>query len=165
MICVGVVTGARGLAGVVRIKSFTAEPRSIGAYGPLEDEDGRRFRLRVVGEAKGQVFARIDGILDRAAAETLKGVRLFVARTALPEAGEDEFYQADLVGLAVSAPDGTMIGTVLAVGDFGAGAVLEVGRASGPPVLVPFTRAVVPEVDLAAGRIVLDMPPGLLDEG
>src|SRR5579862_6437515 len=164
-VCVGVVTGPHGVRGAVRLKSFTAEPDAVARYGPLEDESGeRRFELRLIGSAKGVVIAKVAGIEDRDRAEALRGLRLYLARAALPPPGEDEYYHADLIGLAAALADGTPIGRVRAVHDFGAGDTLEIERAEGPPVLVPFTRAIVPIVDLAAGRLVLDPPPGLIDE-
>jgi len=159
-VCVGVITGARGLRGEVRVKSFTARPEDVGAYGPLADEAGTRtLRLAVTAPARDHVIARVEGVADRAAAEALKGTRLYVARAALPTPGEDEFYVADLVGLRVEvegAP-GTW-GTVKAVHDFGAGAVVEIERPDGAEVMLPFTRAAVPEVDLAGGRVVVAPP-------
>lgn len=164
-VCVGVVTGAHGVRGAVRLKSFTAEPEDVAGYGPLEDERGeRRFALRIVGSGKGVLLATIAGIDDRDRAEALRGLRLYLPRSALPPAGEEEYYHADLIGLEAVLPDGAALGTVRAVHDFGAGDTLEIERASGPPVMVPFTRAVVPVVDLDAGRLVVDPPPGLLDE-
>ena len=164
-ICVGVITGAHGVRGAVRVKSFTAVPADIATYGPLADESGgRRFRLRVVGEAKGVVVAKIAGIEDRDAAEALKGLRLYVERSALPEAGEEEYYHADLLGLEAALRDGTPLGRVRAVHDFGAGDSLEIALPSGATVLVPFTRTAVPVVDLAGGRVVIDPPEGLLDK-
>ena len=163
-ICVGVVTGAHGVRGAVRVKSFTAEPRDVARYGPLEDESGeRRFRLRLAGSAKGVVVAKVSGIDDRDKAEALRGLRLYLPRAALPPPGEDEYYHADLIGLEATLGDGTPLGRVRAVYDFGAGDTLEIVRPEGPPVMAPFTRAVVPVVDLAAGTLVLDPPPGLLD--
>lgn len=167
-VCVGVVTGVRGLAGEVRVKSFTADPLDLGAYGPVSDETGGRvFKLRVTGTAKDQVLVRIDGIADRDAAEALKGVQFYVAREALPEADEDEYYHADLIGLTVeragAAQNEEPLGRVKAVHDFGAGDVIEVEAPDGTTVLVPFTRRVVPEVDLAAGRLVVDPPDGVFD--
>jgi 16S rRNA processing protein RimM len=163
-LCVGIVTGAHGVRGAVRLKSFTAEPESIAAYGPLEDEKGeRRFALRLVGSAKGVLIAVIPGIDDRDRAEALRGLRLYLRRSALPPPDEDEYYHADLIGLAVTLADGTALGTVRAVHDLGAGDTLEVERLAGPPVMVPFTRAVVPVVDLDAGRLFIDPPPGLLE--
>jgi 16S rRNA processing protein RimM len=169
-VCVGVITGAHGVRGAVRLKSFTAEPEDVARYGPLEDERGeRRFALRLIGNAKGGsakgvLIAAIAGIEDRNRAEVLRGLRLYLPRSALPPTGVDEYYHADLIGLEVVLPDGARLGTVRAVHDFGAGDTLEIARASGPPVMVPFTRAVVPVVDLDAGRLVVDPPPGLLEE-
>lgn len=163
-VCVGVVTGAQGVRGAVRVKSFTAEPDAIARYGPLEDEKGeRRFALRVVGSAKGVLIAVVAGIEDRDRAEALRGLRLYLPRAALPPTEEEEYYHADLIGLAAILADGAPVGTVRAVHDFGAGDTLEIERPTGPPVMVPFTRAVVPIVDLDAGRLVLDPPPGLLE--
>jgi 16S rRNA processing protein RimM len=162
-VCVGVVTGAHGVRGAVRVKSFTADPAAVARYGPLEDESGeRQFALRLIGSAKGVLVAKLAGIADRDQAEALRGLRLYLPRAALPPAGEDEYYHADLIGLAAALVDGTPLGQVRAVHDFGAGDTLEIVRPQGPPVVVPFTRAVVPLVDLAAGRLVVDPPPGLL---
>jgi 16S rRNA processing protein RimM len=165
MVCLGRIKDAWGLQGGVRVTSYTEDPLDIAAYGPLSDEAGSRaFTLRPVRLAKGAVLARIDGIGDRNAAEALKGVRLFVPRSVLPATEtEDEFYHEDLIGLAVELADGSVLGRVISVQTFGAGEMLEVQRAKGGSVLVPFTRAVVPVVDLAGGRVVLDPPPGLLD--
>jgi 16S rRNA processing protein RimM len=162
-VCVGVVTGAHGVRGAVRVKSFTADPADVGRYGPLEDEAGeRQFRLRLVGNARGVLIARIAGIADRDHAEELRGLRLYLPRAALPPPGEDEYYHADLIGLDAVLIDGTPVGRVRAIYDFGAGDTLDIAREAGPPVMVPFTRAVVPAVDLAAGRLVINPPPGLL---
>jgi 16S rRNA processing protein RimM len=159
-LCVGVITGAQGVRGAVRVKSFTAEPEGIAAYGPVTDEAGaRRFALSVVGRAKGVVVATIDGIADRDAAAALKGVRLYVDRAALPAAAEEEFYHADLLGLLAVRADGTALGRVRAVHDYGAGDSLEImPQAGGAPLLVPFTRRCVPVVDLAARRLVVEPP-------
>jgi len=163
-LCVGVITGAQGVRGAVRIKSFTAVPEDVAAYGPVADEAGQReFALRPVGRAKGVVIATIAGVADRDAAERLKGMRLYVARDKLPAPGEEEYYHADLIGLAAVLRDGTPLGRVRAVHEYGAGDSLEVASESGVTVMVPFTRAAVPEVDLAAGRLVIEPLDGLLD--
>jgi 16S rRNA processing protein RimM len=163
-ICVGIVTGAHGIQGAVRVKSFTSEPKDVARYGPLEDETGERhFSLRLVGSAKGVVIARLAGIADRDRAEGLRGLRLYLPRAALPPAADEEYYHADLIGLAAALADGTALGHVQAIHDFGAGDTLEIARPEGPPAMVPFTRRVVPIVDLAAGRLVVDPPPGLID--
>jgi 16S rRNA processing protein RimM len=164
-VCVGVVTGPQGVQGAVRIKSFTEVPEGIAGYGPLEDETGRRqFDLHLCGVAKGVVIARLPGVRDRDQAEALRGLRLYLPRSALPQPEAEEFYHADLIGLEAVLGDGTRVGHVRAIYDFGAGDTLELERDGGPPVLVPFTRAVVPIVAPAEGRLVLDPPPGLLDD-
>jgi 16S rRNA processing protein RimM len=165
-VCMGVVGAPHGVRGAVRIKSFTDAREAIASYGALEDESAQRqFTLRVVGTAKGDgmVIATLSGVADRDRAEALRGLRLYAPRTALPATPEGEFYHADLVGLAAALGDGTPLGQVIAVHDFGAGDMLEIEREVGSPVLVPFTRAVVPVVDLAGGRVVVDPPVGLFD--
>ncbi|MEQ9349571.1 MAG: ribosome maturation factor RimM, partial [Alphaproteobacteria bacterium] len=164
-ICVGVIAGPHGIGGTVKVRSFTEEPAAITRYGPLSDRGGRRrFVLRVVGEARGQVLARLDGVADRTQAETLRGVQLYAERAALPApAEEEEYYHVDLIGLRAERPDGKPLGRIKAVHDFGAGPILEVAPPQGASVMVPFTRAVVPQVDLPAGRLVVDPPPGLLE--
>ncbi|SOD91606.1 ribosome maturation factor RimM [Caenispirillum bisanense] len=171
-VLVGVVVGAHGIRGDVKVKSFTGEPEGVAAYGPVQTESGQRtFSLRVKGMAKGTVICAVKGVADRNAAEALKGTRLYLPRTALPpqQLEDDEYYHADLVGLTVEMADGSgTVGTVAAVYDFGAGDILEVTPVDGglthKPVLVPFTRAVVPVVDIAARRLVIDPPAGLIDE-
>jgi 16S rRNA processing protein RimM len=165
-VCMGVVGAPHGVRGAVRIKSFTDEPEAIGRYGTLEDESGaKRFALRVIGNVKGDgmVIATLSGVGDRDQAGAHRGLRLYAPRAALPPTEEDEFYHADLVGLTAMLDGGEQLGKVVAVHDFGAGDMLEIARAKGQPVLVPFTRAAVPVVDLAAGRVVVDPPAGLLD--
>jgi 16S rRNA processing protein RimM len=164
-VCVGVITGPHGVTGAVRIKSFTARPEDVAAYGPLADESGtRRLALTLVGAAKGVLIGRVSGIDNRNQAEALRGLRLYLPRTALPAPEPDEYYHADLIGLEAVLTDGTRLGRVRAVHDFGAGDTLEVARDAAPPAMVPFTRAVVPEIDLDAGLLVIDPPPGLLDD-
>jgi 16S rRNA processing protein RimM len=158
-ILVGAVAGAHGVRGEVRIKSFTANPRSIGRYGPVEDETGgRQFKLTVRGEAKGLVIARLDGVADRNQAEALRGLRLYVPRDKLPRPKRGEWYVADLVGLAAEDKGGTPLGRVKSVQNFGAGDVIELERADGASEFLPFTKAVVPEVDIEGGRVVIDPP-------
>jgi 16S rRNA processing protein RimM len=162
----GIVGAPHGVRGAVRIKSFTDDPEAIANYGALEDESGeRRLTLRVVGGAKGEgmVIATLSGVTDRDRAEALRGLRLYAPRAALPATAEDEFYHADLVGLAAQLEDGSAFGKIIAVHDFGAGDVIEIARDEGQPVLVPFTRVAVPVVDIAGGRVVIDPPDGLLD--
>jgi len=165
-VCLGVVGAPHGVRGAVRIKAFTDEPDAVARYGALEDESGeRKFTLRLIGSAKGDgmVVATLSGVADRDRAEALRGLRLYLPRAALPATAEDEFYHADLVGLAAELEDGARLGKIIAVHDFGAGDVIEIAREAGAPVLVPFTRAAVPIVDLAGGRVVIDPPDGLFD--
>ncbi|HXA71508.1 MAG TPA: ribosome maturation factor RimM [Stellaceae bacterium] len=160
----GLVLGVHGIKGAVRILSYAAEPEDIASYGPLEDESGgRKFSLTVVGKARGAVLAEVEGIGDRDAATALKGTKLYVRRSALPTPAEGEFYWDDLVGLRAELKDGTALGEVTAVHDYGGGPSLEVKREAGASVMVPFTNRVVPVVDLEAGRLVIDPPEGLLD--
>ena len=163
-LCLGVIAGAHGLQGAVRVKTFTALPDAIAGYGPLEDAAGsRRFTLKLVRIEKGMALARIEGIEDRTAAEALKGVELFLDRAALPPAeDEEEFYHADLVGLAAVDVNGVRLGTVRALHDFGAGDLIEVlPDEGGRPRVFPFTREAVPAIDLAARTVTIDPPEGL----
>lgn len=163
-VCLGIITGAHGVRGAVRVKSFTADPKDVARYGPLEDEKGERcWSLNLMRGAKGVVVCRVGGVADRTGAEALRGLRLYLPRAALPPPGQDEYYHADLIGLEAALLDGTLLGHVRAVHDFGAGDTLEIARSEGPPAMIPFTRAIVPVVDLAAGRLLVDPPPGLID--
>jgi 16S rRNA processing protein RimM len=162
-VCLGVVTAPHGVKGMVRVKSFTAEPEALARYGPIENEAGERVGLTVTGAAKGVLLARIAGIGDRDSAERLKGTRLYLPRDLLPPPEEEEYYHADLLGLAVALGDGTALGRVAAIHDFGAGATLEIAPPSGASILMPFTRATVPVVDIEGGRIVVAPPDGLMD--
>jgi 16S rRNA processing protein RimM len=164
-LCLGIVTGPHGVRGAVRIKSFTEDPAAIGDYGPVSDAAGtRQFALKVRGLSKGVVLAELDGIADRDAAVALRGLHLYVDRERLPPAEADEFYHADLLGLEVVLADGKPLGRVAGLYDFGAGQSLEITGVAGEAILVPFTKAVVPVVDLAAGRLVIEPPDGLFDK-
>jgi 16S rRNA processing protein RimM len=161
-VLLGVVAAPHGVRGLVRIKSFTEDPMAVAAYGPLSDESGRKeYRVEALSAARGAVLARIDGVADRTAAEALRGLRLYVARNALPEAGEREWYEADLIGLKAIGTDGRDWGKVVAFHDFGAGSVIEVSGG----VMLPFTDEVVPEIDLEGGKLAVDPPAGLLAGG
>lgn len=166
-VCVGAIAGAFGVRGEVRIKPFTAEPEAIAGYGPLETEDGaRRFTLRLTRPIKGGLAGRLSAVATREQAEALRGQRLYVARDALPEDAldEDEYYHADLVGLAVVDLSGKPLGTVRAVLDFGAGDLLEVvGPGLKQAALLPFTQEAAPHVDLARGEVTADPPEGVFE--
>lgn len=166
-IFLGMITGAHGMHGAVRVRSFTAEPEDVASYGPLSDEAGTRsFALSVSRRTRGGIIARLAGIEDRDAAEALKGTGLYADRDALPELDEDEFYHADLVGLAVVLTDGRPLGRVRGLDNFGAGEVIEVETKEGKSLSLPFTRAAVPQIDLKAGRLTVDPPPGIVgDDG
>ncbi|MCP1168723.1 ribosome maturation factor RimM [Limimaricola litoreus] len=163
MICVGRLAGAFGVRGEVRLKSFCAEPETIVDYAPLVTAEGCEFRQIVLtGQGSGAYTARIDGITTKEEADALKGTDLFAPRDRLPALPDDEYYHADLIGLAVHDTGGALLGTVRAVLNHGAGDLLEIAPPGGSEtVLLPFTLAAVPTVDLAAGRIVADPPEGL----
>ena len=156
-VCVGAIAGAFGVRGDIRLKSFCAEPTDIANNGPLTTEDGKRsFTVKLTQPIAGGLGARLSGIATREEAEALKGVTLWAPREALPSLPDDEFYHADLIGLEVVDTGGQILGRVSAIFDHGAGDILEViGKEQ---LLLPFTRAVVPTVDLKAGRIVADPP-------
>jgi 16S rRNA processing protein RimM len=164
-VLVGDIGRPQGLQGEVRIRSFTAEPASIAEYGPLEDETGTRLfeieSLRVTAKA---LTARLKGVESREQAEALTGTRLYVPRSRLPEREQDEWYHSDLIGLAALDPDGAAIGTVIAVHNFGAGDLLEIGPpGGGATVLMSFTRETVPEVDVEGGWLRIAPPEGLFE--
>jgi 16S rRNA processing protein RimM len=153
----GVVIGAQGIRGEVKVKTFTAEPEALGDYGPLQDAGATKtYPLKVLRLSKGDVvIARIKGVEDRNAAEALKGTELYVQRSALPQAGDGEFYFADLVGLTAMM-SGRVLGRVTAVHNYGAGDMLEVKTDSGRSAMVPFTDDAVPDVNLAAGTVTVE---------
>jgi 16S rRNA processing protein RimM len=146
--------------GTVRIKSFTEEPANVAAYGPVSDEAGARsFAIEPIGVSGGAILARIEGIDGRDAAEALAGTRLYVPRSALPAPEDEEYYHADLLGLVALSTDGEALGTVESIHAIGETDVLEIDRgAELPSLLIPFTRADVPEVDLKARRVVVAVP-------
>ncbi|MGH6769238.1 MAG: ribosome maturation factor RimM [Xanthobacteraceae bacterium] len=147
-----------GVRGEVKLFSFTAEPLAVKDYGALESEDGAmRFEIETVRPAKGHLVARLKGVTDRNAAAGLTNTRLYVSRERLPAPEADEFYHADLIGLAAVDAAGAPLGTVIAVHNFGAGDLIEVTPTQGgPTVMVPFTEAAVSEIDIAGGRIAVD---------
>lgn len=164
-VLLGVVAAPHGVRGLVRIRSFTEDPMTIAAYGPLSDETGKKeYRVEALSTVKGAVLARIEGVNDRTAAEAVRGLRLYVERSALPATGEREWYEADLIGLSAVGRDGRDWGTVIAFHDFGAGRTMEIsgGAASRSSVMLPFTDAAVPEIDVAGGKVLVDPPVGLL---
>ncbi|MSO91866.1 MAG: 16S rRNA processing protein RimM [Rhodospirillales bacterium] len=166
-VCLGVVTGAKGLKGDVRVHAFTADPAAVVVYGPLSDDKGRSLGVPRLAERRGQdIVLRFDGVTDRDQAMALKGRKLFVPRSALPATGEEEFYHKDLIGLAAETQAGERLGIVKAVHNFGAGDLVEIEPSvdvlrkggAGRSILLPFTQQAVPVVDIAGGRIVVDPP-------
>jgi 16S rRNA processing protein RimM len=162
-----VIGAAHGIRGELRVKTFTGDPLALGDYGPLHARDGRSFEIMDIRPAGSVVVVRFKGVNDRNAAEALAGTELFVDRAALPEEDEDEFYHADLVGLAVKDDKGAVIGKVAAVQNFGGGDILDLTLGSAKGVLIPFSKAAVPEVSVAGGYVRIDpVAAGLVeDEG
>jgi 16S rRNA processing protein RimM len=163
LICIGSIAGSYGVQGEVRLKSFCAEPSDIAAYGPLCTEDGsRQFTIKLTRPVTGGYGARLSGVSTKEQADALRGTQLYVDRAKLPSLPDDEFYHADLIGLTVQDTGGAPMGRVIAVHNHGAGDLLEVQpEGPKPALLLPFTRAIVPTVDLKARRVIVDMPEGL----
>jgi len=158
-ICVARIGAAHGVRGAVKLWTFTEDPLAVTRYGQLMTKDGaRQFEVTHVREAKGHLVATLKGIATREEAERLNGVELYVARERLPDTSEDEYYHADLIGLAAVNAAGEPLGRVIAIHNFGAGDIIEVAPSDGATMLLPFTNAVVPTVDLAAGRVVIVLP-------
>ena len=157
-VVLAVIGAPHGVRGEVRVKSFAADPMSLKGYGTLFAEDGRAFAVERLRPAKDVVVAKFRGVDDRDAAAKLTGLTLGVERSALPAAEEDEFYHADLIGLEAFNSAGAPLGTVLAVQNHGAGDILEIALPQRPSLLVPFTKASVPDIDVAAGRLIV-VPP------
>ncbi len=166
LICVASIAGAFGVKGEVRLKSYTSDPEAIEAYNPLVTQDGTRsFDVGVLRPIKNGLSVRLSSVTTKEDADALKGVELFVPRSRLPSLPDDEYYHTDLIGLEVRDTGGTLLGTVKSVQNHGAGDLLEIqGAGLRATVLLPFTLAVVPTVDLSAGRIIADPPEGLFEE-
>ena len=159
---------AHGVRGEVRLKSHTEEPMAVLRYSPLMGSNGREYRLitarRAAGASSDMLVVRVEGIDDRADAEAVNGIELAAPRSRLPEPDPDDFYHADLIGLAAETSLGESLGKVVSIHDHGAGDLLELSIGDAPSVLVPFTREIVPTVDVEGGRIIVDPPAGLLDD-
>lgn len=147
------------MRGEVRLWPFTEDPMAVIDYGPLSTKDGaRQFEVARARVTKDHLVAMLKGVTNRDEAERLNGIELYIARDALPDTDEGQYYHADLIGLAAIDPQGAAIGTVTAIHNFGAGDIIEIAPKSGPSLLLPFTNAVVPTVDLAAGHVVIELP-------
>jgi 16S rRNA processing protein RimM len=164
-VCLAKVVGAHGLRGALKLRCFTERPTDVAAYGPLYDERGeRRLELEVLRAIPGGVVAATADVRDRSAAEALRGTLLFVPRPALPEPGPDEFYHSDLEGLSVERSDGTRLGRVRRLDNFGGGDLIEIAAHDGSVLTLPFDSRTVPVVDLAHGRLVVEPPAELVVE-
>jgi 16S rRNA processing protein RimM len=159
LVCVARIGAAHGVRGAVKLWTFTEDPFAVRRYGPLQTKDGKRqFEVVQAREAKDHLVATFKGVATRDEAERLNGLELYVAREKLPATDEDEFYHADLIGLAAVTTTGDALGRVLAIHNFGAGDIIEIAPPIGTTMLLPFSNAVVPEVDLAGGRVVIELP-------
>ncbi len=165
-VIVGSIGGAFGVHGEVRLKSYCADPQAIADYTPLYTEDGRSFaQVVLTGQLKNGFTARIDGVVTKEDADALRNVDLYASRDVMPSLPDDEYYYADLMGLTVVDTGGVTLGTVKNVMDHGAGDLLEIiVQGQSETVLLPFTQAAVPTVDLSARRIVADPPDGLFPD-
>ncbi len=158
-ICVARIGAAHGVRGAVKLWSFTEDPLAVTRYGPLTTKDGaRQFEVTHAREAKDHLVATLKGIATREDAERLNGIELYIAREKLPDTDDDEYYHADLIGLAAVNAANEPIGRVIAIHNFGAGDIIEIAPPQGTTLLLPFTNAVVPTVDLANGRVVIELP-------
>ena len=165
LICVGAISGAFGVKGEVRIKSFCADPAAIADYSPLSTEDGTVYDLGITRAIKGGFAAVVSGVDNKEDADALKSTRLYARRDQLPSLPDDEFYHSDLIGLTTVDTGGETLGKVKSVLNHGAGEILEItGRGLKEPVLLPLTKEAVPTVDLTAGRIIIDPPEGMFPQ-
>jgi 16S rRNA processing protein RimM len=165
-ICVARIGAAHGVRGAVKLWTFTEDPLAIRDYGPLLTKDGaRQFEVAQVREAKDHLVATFKGVASREDAERLNGIELYVAREKLPETDDDEYYHADLIGLAAVNTADEPLGRVAAIHNFGAGDIIEIAPPHGPTLLLPFTNAVVPTVDLKGGRVVIELPQEVEGDG
>ena len=163
-VLVGVIVGAHGIKGEVKLKSFTSEPLSIGRYGPLQSVSGQSFEITKLKAARDDFIAGLKSVNDRDEAETLKGVELFVARDKLPKLNTHETYAHDLMGLDVVLENGNKLGKLVGMPNYGAGDLLEVAvDGDSETVLGPFTKAFVPQDDFTIGKIIVNLPEGYLD--
>lgn len=158
-ICVARIGAAHGVRGAVKLWTFTEDPLAVKDYGPLTTKDGmRQFEVTHLREAKDHLVVTLKGVATRDDAERLNGLELYIPRDRLPETDDGEYYHADLIGLAAVTTAEQPLGKVIAIHNFGAGDIIEIAPPQGTTMLLPFTNAVVPTVDLAGGRVVIDLP-------
>ncbi|MGH6717223.1 MAG: ribosome maturation factor RimM [Bradyrhizobium sp.] len=160
MVCVARIGAAHGVRGAVKLWTFTEDPLAVKRYGPLSSQDGaRQFEVMNANPAKDHLVATLKGVTTRDAAERLNGIELYISRDKLPATDEGEYYHADLIGLAAVTTRDERLGRVVAIHNFGAGDILEIAPPDdAPTMLLPFSSAIVPTVDLAGGRVVIDLP-------
>jgi 16S rRNA processing protein RimM len=159
LICVAKIGAAHGVRGEVKLWPYTDDPLAVMHYGPLSTKDGaRQFEVARAREAKGHLVATLKGVAGRDEAERLNGLELYVARDKLPAPEAGEYYHVDLIGLDAVNAAGASIGRVFAIHNFGAGDIIEIAPPRGPTMLLPFTDAVVPTVDLAQGQVIVELP-------
>jgi 16S rRNA processing protein RimM len=165
-ICVARVGAAHGVRGAVKLWTFTEDPFSVKDYGPLSTKDGaRQFEVASVREAKDHLVATFKGVTTRNEAERLNGLELYISRDKLPDTNDGEYYHADLIGLAAVTTSGDALGRVVAIHNFGAGDIIEIAPPKGATMLLPFSNAVVPTVDILGGRVVIELPAEIEGEG
>ena len=158
-ICVARIGAPHGIRGAVKLWTFTEDPLAVMSYGQLKTKDGARsFEVATAREAKDHLVATFKGVVSREDAERLNGLELYIPRDRLPETDDDEYYHADLIGLAAVTTTDAPLGRVIAIHDFGAGTIIEIAPPEGNTLMLPFTDAVVPTVDLKAGKVIVELP-------
>jgi 16S rRNA processing protein RimM len=161
-IALGVITGAHGIRGAVKVKPFTESPENFSAYGPLHDEAGQRYKAKIERQVKDQLICRLEGISDRNAAEALRKTWLYIDRDQLPD-DQDHFYQVDMIGAEVQDENGQVVGTAAGFFDFGGGEMIEVTRNDGGKVMLPFALSLRQSVDVETATIRMSIDPVWLE--
>jgi 16S rRNA processing protein RimM len=165
-VCVARIGAAHGVRGAVKLWTFTEDPFAVKDYGPLSTKDGaRHFELTSAREAKDHLVVTLKGVATRNEAERLNGIELYIPRDRLPATEDDEYYHADLIGLDAVTTANEPLGRVIAIHNFGAGDIIEIAPPSGTTILLPFSNAVVPTIDIAGGRVVIELPKEIEGDG
>ena len=165
-ICVARIGAAHGVRGAVKLWTFTEDPLAVKDYGALFTKDGsRQFEITSAREAKDHLVATFKGVTTRDEAERLNGIELYISREKLPATEDDEYYHADLIGLDAVTTLNEPLGRVIAIHNFGAGDIIEIAPPAGATMLLPFSNAVVPTVDIAGGRVVIELPKEVEGDG
>ena len=159
------IVGVHGVKGMVKLKVFSGAPEKLPDYAPLCDAAGKReFKFLTYQPHQNIYLATLTEIKSRDYAEKLRGTKLYVPRDRLPKIkDQNTYYHVDLIGLAAKSADGTVIGRIIQVANFGSGDLLEIKPVKGASYYVPFTKAVVPAIDLEKREATVLVPPGLLD--